>query len=128
MKMTRCPEKHLYDADKYETCPYCSGEIRVAESGIAPKKAKIVKVRAVRSHHNSDIEVRSAEHQTEVKFEQKLDSPKKEEKSEIKMPELQKKGEKIDKLLYGCYSTISLGYAGLCECTVYMTGKPHTAC
>ncbi|MBR1753168.1 MAG: anaerobic ribonucleoside-triphosphate reductase, partial [Ruminococcus sp.] len=37
-----------------------------------------------------------------------------------------KKGEKIDKLLYGGYSTISLGYAGLCECTVYMTGKPHT--
>ena len=37
-----------------------------------------------------------------------------------------KKGEKIDKLLFGGYSTISLGYAGLCECTVYMTGKPHT--
>lgn len=37
-----------------------------------------------------------------------------------------KKGEKIDKLLYGGYSTISLGYAGLCECTKYMTGKSHT--
>lgn len=37
-----------------------------------------------------------------------------------------KKGEKIDKLLYGGYSTISLGYAGLCECTRYMTGKSHT--
>lgn len=37
-----------------------------------------------------------------------------------------KKGEVIDKLLYGGYSTISLGYAGLCECTRYMTGKPHT--
>ena len=37
-----------------------------------------------------------------------------------------KKGEKIDKLLYGGYSTISLGYAGLCECVRYMTGKPHT--
>ena len=37
-----------------------------------------------------------------------------------------KKGETIDKLLYGGYSTISLGYAGLCECTRYMTGKPHT--
>ena len=37
-----------------------------------------------------------------------------------------KKGETIDKLLYGGYSTISLGYAGLCECTKYMTGKPHT--
>ena len=37
-----------------------------------------------------------------------------------------KKGEKIDRLLYGGYSTISLGYAGLHECTVYMTGKPHT--
>ena len=34
-----------------------------------------------------------------------------------------KKGETIDKLLYGGYSTISLGYAGLCECTRYMTGK-----
>ena len=37
-----------------------------------------------------------------------------------------KKGESIDKLLYGGYSTISLGYAGLCECTRYMTGKSHT--
>lgn len=37
-----------------------------------------------------------------------------------------KKGEAIDKLLYGGYSTISLGYAGLCECTKYMTGKSHT--
>ena len=36
------------------------------------------------------------------------------------------KGEKIDKLLYNGYSTISLGYAGLCECTYYMTGKSHT--
>ena len=36
------------------------------------------------------------------------------------------KGEKIDRLLYGGYSTISLGYAGLCECVRYMTGKPHT--
>lgn len=36
-----------------------------------------------------------------------------------------KKGEVIDKLLYGGYSTISLGYAGLCECTRYMTGKSH---
>ena len=35
-------------------------------------------------------------------------------------------GETIDKLLYGGYSTISLGYAGLCECTRYMTGKSHT--
>ena len=34
-----------------------------------------------------------------------------------------KKGETIDKLLYGGYSTISLGYAGLCECVKYMTGK-----
>lgn len=37
-----------------------------------------------------------------------------------------KKGEVIDKLLYGGYSTISLGYAGLYECTRYMTGKSHT--
>lgn len=37
-----------------------------------------------------------------------------------------KKGEKIDKLLYGGYSTISLGYAGLCECVRYMTGRSHT--
>ncbi len=37
-----------------------------------------------------------------------------------------KKGEKIDKLLYGGYSTISLGYAGLYECTKFMTGKSHT--
>ncbi|MCI8344286.1 MAG: anaerobic ribonucleoside-triphosphate reductase [Clostridia bacterium] len=37
-----------------------------------------------------------------------------------------KKGEPIDKLLYGGYSTISLGYAGLYECTKYMTGKSHT--
>lgn len=37
-----------------------------------------------------------------------------------------KKGEKIDKLLYGGYSTISLGYAGLCECTRYMKGVSHT--
>lgn len=37
-----------------------------------------------------------------------------------------KPGEKIDKLLYGGYSTISLGYAGLFECTKYMTGKSHT--
>ncbi|MCD7982462.1 MAG: anaerobic ribonucleoside-triphosphate reductase [Clostridiales bacterium] len=36
------------------------------------------------------------------------------------------KGEKIDKLLVGGYSTISLGYAGLCECVRYMTGKSHT--
>ena len=36
------------------------------------------------------------------------------------------KGEKIDKLLYGGYSTISLGYAGLYECVKYMTGKSHT--
>ena len=35
-------------------------------------------------------------------------------------------GGDIDKLLYGGYSTISLGYAGLCECTRYMTGKSHT--
>lgn len=38
-----------------------------------------------------------------------------------------KKGEKIDKLLYNGYSTISLGYAGLCEMCVRMTGKPHTS-
>lgn len=35
-----------------------------------------------------------------------------------------KKGEPIDKLLYGGYSTISLGYAGLCECVRYMTASP----
>ncbi len=38
-----------------------------------------------------------------------------------------KKGEKIDKLLYGGYSTISLGYAGLYECVKYMTGESHTS-
>lgn len=37
-----------------------------------------------------------------------------------------KKGEKIDRLLFDGYSTISLGYAGLCECVRYMTGKSHT--
>ena len=37
-----------------------------------------------------------------------------------------KKGEPIDALLYDGYSTISLGYAGLCECVRYMTGKSHT--
>lgn len=37
-----------------------------------------------------------------------------------------KKGEPIDRLLFGGYSTISLGYAGLCECTRYMTGVSHT--
>ena len=37
-----------------------------------------------------------------------------------------KKGEPIDRLLYGGYSTISLGYAGLYECVKYMTGKSHT--
>ena len=37
-----------------------------------------------------------------------------------------KKGEKIDKLLFGGYSTISLGYAGIYECVKYMTGKSHT--
>ena len=37
-----------------------------------------------------------------------------------------KKGEPIDKLLYGGYSSIYLGYAGLCECVRYMTGKSHT--
>ena len=37
-----------------------------------------------------------------------------------------KKGEPIDRLLFGGYSTISLGYAGLCECVKYMTGKSHT--
>lgn len=37
-----------------------------------------------------------------------------------------KKGETIDKLLHNGYSTISLGYAGLCECTYYMTGETHT--
>ena len=36
------------------------------------------------------------------------------------------RGETIDRLLYGGYSTISLGYAGLCECVKYMTGKSHT--
>lgn len=36
------------------------------------------------------------------------------------------KGERIDKLLYGGYSTISLGYAGLYECVKFMTGKSHT--
>lgn len=36
------------------------------------------------------------------------------------------KGQTIDKLLYGGYSTISLGYAGLCECVRYMTGRSHT--
>ncbi|MDE7332899.1 MAG: anaerobic ribonucleoside-triphosphate reductase [Lachnospiraceae bacterium] len=36
------------------------------------------------------------------------------------------KGESIDRLLYGGYSTISLGYAGLCECVRYMTGRSHT--
>lgn len=38
-----------------------------------------------------------------------------------------KKGEVIDELLYGDYSTISLGYAGLYECTYYMTGDSHTS-
>jgi len=38
-----------------------------------------------------------------------------------------KKGEKIDPLLYNGYSTISLGYGGLCECVKYMTGKSHTS-
>lgn len=38
-----------------------------------------------------------------------------------------KKGETIDKLLYGGYSTISLGYAGLYECVKYMTGESHTS-
>ena len=38
-----------------------------------------------------------------------------------------KKGETIDKLLYGGYSTISLGFAGLCECVRYMTGASHTS-
>ncbi|MBP5359789.1 MAG: anaerobic ribonucleoside-triphosphate reductase, partial [Treponema sp.] len=38
-----------------------------------------------------------------------------------------KKGEVIDKLLYNGYSTISLGYAGLCECVRYMTGESHTS-
>lgn len=37
-----------------------------------------------------------------------------------------KKGETLDKLLFNGYSTISLGYAGLCECVKYMTGKSHT--
>lgn len=37
------------------------------------------------------------------------------------------KGEPIDRLLFGGYSTISLGYAGLCECVKYMTGKSHTS-
>ena len=37
-----------------------------------------------------------------------------------------KKGETIDKLLYGGYSTLSLGYAGLYECVKAMTGKSHT--
>ncbi|HBB13861.1 MAG TPA: anaerobic ribonucleoside-triphosphate reductase, partial [Treponema sp.] len=37
------------------------------------------------------------------------------------------KGETIDKLLFGGYSTISLGYAGLCECVRYMTGSSHTS-
>ena len=37
-----------------------------------------------------------------------------------------KKGETIDRLLYGGYSTISLGYAGLYECVKYMTGRSHT--
>ncbi|WP_366517425.1 hypothetical protein, partial [uncultured Ruminococcus sp.] len=96
MKMTRCPEKHIYDADKYETCPYCSGEIRAAESGRAPKKAKIVKVRAVKANHISDIEEKPAAAKPEVKPEQKLQLPEKEKSSDNKMPEITKKENKSD--------------------------------
>ncbi|HNZ98864.1 hypothetical protein, partial [Ruminococcus sp.] len=73
MKMTRCPEKHLYDADEYKTCPYCSGELKAgSEQGKAPKKGKVVKVRAVRARRSSDIEEKKpAEAKAAPKVEEK---------------------------------------------------------
>ena len=86
MKMTRCPEKHLYDADEYKTCPYCSGELKEASGqGKAPRKGKVVKVRAVKAHRSADItEKKPVEAQAAPKAEEKpveaQASPKVEEK------------------------------------------------
>ena len=52
MKMTKCPENHIYDKDKYPECPYCTGKIIIEPAAEkAPKKGKAVKVkvRAVRA-------------------------------------------------------------------------------
>ena len=55
MKMTKCPEKHLYDADKYDSCPVCAEK---NERGKTPKKAKVVRVRAVKARHSAEAEAK----------------------------------------------------------------------
>ena len=82
MKMTRCQQKHLYDADEYKTCPYCSGVLKADdEQDKAPRKAKVVKVRPVRARRSSDAAVKAEEKKApEVKA-----APKAEEK---KAPEV----------------------------------------
>ena len=78
MKMTKCPEKHLYDADKYDSCPVCAEKNSASERGKAPKKAKIVKVRAVRAHQSAEAESKPAPKAEEKQAESKP-APKTEE-------------------------------------------------
>ena len=68
MKMTKCPEKHLYDADKYDSCPVCAEK---NERGKTPKKAKVVKVRAVKARQSAEAEVKPADTKPAPKAEQK---------------------------------------------------------
>ena len=60
MKMTKCPEMHLYDADKYDSCPVCAEKNSASERGKAPKKAKIVRVRAVKARQSAEAEAKPA--------------------------------------------------------------------
>ena len=74
MKMTRCPNNHRYDADKYDTCPFCSDSIKAGEEREkAPKKGKVVKVkvRAVKARQNAEDEAKAAEAQPTLKAESK---------------------------------------------------------
>ena len=101
MKMTRCPEKHLYDADTYKTCPYCSGELKEGTvQGKAPRKGKVVKVRAVKARRSSDVEEKKpVEAQAAPKAEEKKPveaktAPKAEEKKPVEAKTAPKAEEK----------------------------------
>ena len=92
MKMTKCPEKHLYDADKYDSCPVCAEK---NERGKTPKKAKVVRVRAVKARHSAEaeakpspkVEQKPVEAKTEPKAEQKPAETKPAPKAEQKPAE-----------------------------------------
>ena len=72
MKMTKCPERHIYDADKYETCPICAEKRRSeTEHDKAPRKVVKVKVRAVKARSVSEAAVKSAEVKSVPQPEQK---------------------------------------------------------